>query len=213
MVNDQKEILTPEELAAEQAAMTEVKEDEVRANIISEYGFDEVDDSERIDKLVAKEVKDRQALSHAIGQKIKHRTAKELLEKEKQDLITANATKPPKLDEDIINKKVDEKLDERFEKRDLESLEYPEELKSEIQRIAKAQGVSVKKAQSDPYIVFKIEKYNKEQGIDEASIGRTNKSGNKIIYSFDNPPKVDMQTLEGIKQWDEYMAEMRKQGH
>lgn len=212
MDNVQKEILTPEELAAEQAAMVEVKEDEVRANIITEYGFDEVDDSERIDKLVAKEVKNRQDLSHAIGQKIKHRTAKENLEKEKQDFLTANATKPP-TDEDIINKKVDEKLDERFEKRDLESLEYPEELKSEIQRIAKAQGVSVKKILSDPYIVFKVEEYNKTEEADEASISRTNKTGSKVKYSFENPPDVDVKTPEGAKKWDEYMAEMKRQGN
>ena len=73
---------TPEELAAEAAALGEVKEDEVRKNVISEFGFDEVDDAERIDKLVAKEVSSRKELSVAIGQKIKYRDS---LAHEKKD--------------------------------------------------------------------------------------------------------------------------------
>lgn len=65
--------LTAEEKAAEVAATTLPKEDEVRAAIIEEYGFDPEADAERIDKLVAKDMDSRKKLSDAIGQKIKHR--------------------------------------------------------------------------------------------------------------------------------------------
>lgn len=67
------EKLSAEELAAEQAQLADVKEDEVRASIISEYGFNETDDAERIEKLTAKELEHRKKMSQAIGQKIKWR--------------------------------------------------------------------------------------------------------------------------------------------
>ncbi len=67
---------TAEELAAEQADLVtaQEKEEEVRAKVITEYGFDEVDDLERINKVVAKEMDSRKKLFAAIGQKIKYRT-------------------------------------------------------------------------------------------------------------------------------------------
>lgn len=73
---------TAEELAAEQAAVQVPKEEEIRANIIAEYQFDEDADKDRIDKLVQKDLDQRTKLSNAIGQKIKHRTeANELRKK------------------------------------------------------------------------------------------------------------------------------------
>lgn len=68
-----KNNVSQEELQSEQVELKEVKEDEVRASIIQEYGFDESVDSERIEKLTAKEVEHRKKMSQAIGQKIKWR--------------------------------------------------------------------------------------------------------------------------------------------
>lgn len=61
------------EIAAEQAATQTPKEDEIRAKIVEEMGFDPETDSERIDKLVAKELDHHKKLSTTIGQKIKYR--------------------------------------------------------------------------------------------------------------------------------------------
>lgn len=66
--------VTKEELEAEHASLAEIKEDEIRESVISEYGFDETVDGKRIDKLVSKEVDSRKKLSKAIEQKIKYRT-------------------------------------------------------------------------------------------------------------------------------------------
>lgn len=197
--------ITPEEAKAEQEAMKEAKEEEVRANIITEFGFDEVDDAEKIDKLVAKEMKHHKDLSHAIGQKIEQRTAKEVLEKEK----TEAAKKPPI---DITDKKLDEKLNERFEKRDLEAMDYSDELKVEIQKVARAQGISVKQAVKDPYIVFKIDEYNKAKETEEASVSRTNKTGSKVKFSLTEPPECDVKTPEGAKKYDEWKEWVKQQG-
>ena len=49
------------------------QEEDVRENIITEFGFDEDTDSDRIDRLVEKEMDNSKKLSDAIGQKIKHR--------------------------------------------------------------------------------------------------------------------------------------------
>ncbi len=197
-----------EELEAEKAALTEKKEEEIRANVITEYGFDEVDDAERIDKLVADKIESNKKLSQAIGQKIKHRTeADELRKKVIPPQDKANIFDPESLD-----KKLDEKLDERLEKRDLDSLDYPDELKAEIQKVAKITNKSIKEAIKDPYIASKIEVVNKERELDGASISRTNKSSNKVKPSFDNPPDVDIKTPEGQKKWDEWKEEIRKQG-
>jgi hypothetical protein len=67
--------MSAEELRLEQEQINSAKqgEDEIRDNIISEFGFDEATDTEKIDKLVAKEVDHRKKLSKAIGQKVKLR--------------------------------------------------------------------------------------------------------------------------------------------
>lgn len=78
--------LSPEELALENEATQEIKEDEIRSKVIEEYGFDETADGERIDKLVLKEVDSRKKLSQAISQKRKYRDERDALK----------STPPPK---------------------------------------------------------------------------------------------------------------------
>lgn len=196
---------TEEEKATELEATQEIKEDEVRENIITEFGFDEVDDADRIDKLVQKEVEDRKKLSAAIGQKIKWRTE---ATKPKEEKKPAEAPPESKKESEDIGKAISQE----FEKRELDSLEYSDELKEEIKRVAQVQGISVKAAVRDPYITFKIGEYEKEQQLDEASTTRTNRSGGKREYSIDNPPEVDMSTEKGREEWAEYKKAMAKQG-
>src|SRR3990167_6127990 len=148
---EQKNELTQEELAAEQAAMAEAKVEEVTASVVEKFGFDEELDADKIEKAVAIEMEHRKNLSHAIGQKIKHREEAEKLRK-----ATPPAKPEVKIDPDEVDKKIDIKMNEALEKRDLDSMDYPEELKAEISRVAKIQGVSVNKLLSDSYIVSKI---------------------------------------------------------
>ena len=137
--------LTPEELKSEQDAMREAKAEEVRANIIEKFGLSEDDNAELIDKLVEDDMAKRKSLSHTIGQKIAHRTEAERLAKE-----LADAKKPPEgsAEKPKADPKKDEGIDEiikkAFEQRDLESMEYPDELKSEISRVAELNKISIK---------------------------------------------------------------------
>lgn len=79
-MNDENKVST-EELAAEQVAVQVPKEEDVRAEIITEFGFDETVDGERIDKLVAKQMESKKMLSKTIAQKIKHRNEADELRK------------------------------------------------------------------------------------------------------------------------------------
>lgn len=202
--------ISPDELQAEQEALKEAKEEEIRECVISDFGFDEIDDAERIEKLVAKEIKSHKDLSTAIGQKINYRT--ELQKKSDKPPVE---NKEKSLTPEEIDQKLDEKLNERLEKRDLDSMDYSDEVKAEISRVAKIQGVSVKQAVLDPYIASKIEAENKERTTNEAGISRVNKSGGKVGFSIDNPPEIDYSTpekkAETEKKYDEWKTWMKTQ--
>ena len=207
--------LSPEEAKAEQEALEEKKEDEIRAEIITEFGFDEEDDADRIEKAVARELKHRKITSQAIGQKIKYReeAAKLKTQPPKEEIADENKGKLPEFNPEDFEKKTTEIVRAQFEERELESLEYPDELKESIKKIAKINSVSVKKAVQDPYIKFQIDEYEKNQKTEEATIGKTaNKSGGKQSYSLDNIPDFDMSTEDGRKKYDAHMEELKKKG-
>ena len=111
-----------EELEAEQQHLAEVKEDEIRSNIISEFGFDEEDDKDRIDKAVARELSHRKNLSTAIGQKRKYR--EELKSFQKPDQPQADAPKPNDDGEDL-DEKVAKATQAALEKEALANMECP----------------------------------------------------------------------------------------
>lgn len=200
---------TAEELEQEKTdlATAQEKEEEVRAKVITEFGFDEVDDVDRINKLVAKEVEGNKKLSAAIGQKINYRTKFEEAKK---------VVPPPKVDDkksDVTPELIDKTVDQKLEQRDLDALPYSDELKKEIQKIATNLGKTVKEVLKDPYIVFKTNEEAKNLDLDEATITRTNKTGGKKTSTSDDPPEVDMTTAEGRKKWDDWKADQKKKGN
>lgn len=67
-------VATAEETAEETAYSKMPTQEEVRADIVKEFGFDESTDKERIDKAVAREMKQLKVTHGAITAKIKHRT-------------------------------------------------------------------------------------------------------------------------------------------
>ena len=208
-MDENKNVPSAEELEQERTALLEAKQEEVRASVISEFGFDEELDTDKIDKAVEKEMDSRKKLSEAIGQKIKYR-------KDAEDL-RAKAIPPikpeVKIDPDEVGKVVGVQVNEALEKRDLDSLDYPDELKTEISKLAKLQGMPIKKALKDPYIVFKIEAYEKDLKTNEATISRTHKSGSSKEFDVNNPPAFDPNDVEGsdkaMKEWE---AEAKKRG-
>lgn len=199
--------LTPEEQNAEAEALKERKEDEIRAEVIAEFGFDEDNDADKIEKAVKREVAHREKLSGAIGQKIKYREAlKANPPKPKED---DKGTKPTVIAPEDLDKKVNEGVTKTLEQRDLDAMDYPDNIKEEIKRVAQIQNIPVKKAERDPYIVSRIDTWKKEQKAEEATIKRNNKQGgnggsNRKDWTVDTPPTVDFSTEEGRKEYEDW---------
>lgn len=156
--------VSAEEIASEQQAIAEVKEEEVRAKVIEEFGFDESTDSEKIDKLVKKEIDHSKKLSSAIGAKIKHRTEAEKLANE----LKTKQPQPDTKDSNVLSQE------------DLiavtRSNVHDDDI-SEVIEYAKFKKISVKEAlQSD---VIKTTLSTKEELRKSAEIA--NKGGSKRV--------------------------------
>lgn len=199
---------TPEELKAEEEALKESKEEEVRAAVVAEFGFDEEADAEKIDKLVKKEMDHRAKLSGAIGQKIKYRNAAGTKEPEKKPQSKTS------IDADEVDKKVAGGVAAALEQRDLDDMPHNDEIKAAIKRVAQIQNITVKKAEKDPYVVSLIEEDKKAQEVEEAAISNKNNKGgggSKKNWSPTDPPNVDMSTPEGRKVYQEWKDWARTQ--
>ena len=193
--------VSKEELEAEQNALKELKEEEIKAEVISEYGFDEIDDAERIDKVVKKELDNRKKLSQAIGQKIKIRTERDELK-----------NNPPKIEpKKVESEEIDKVINATLEKRDLEALEYSDDIKNDITQISKTFGISVKKAAEHPYVLPKIESWKNNKKAVESAIIRTNRAGGGVEISEEDAMKIDVNTKEGQEEFDRHLQSLKKQ--
>jgi hypothetical protein len=105
---------------------------------------------------------------------------------------------------------IDKLLDEKLEKRDLESLDLSDELKKEVQTYAKVQGISIKKALTSEYISFLKEKDEKKQKINNASISSSRKGFTKKDYSGAKAEDFDMRTPEGRAEFEKYKAYLKE---
>jgi hypothetical protein len=200
----QKEQQEEEELLK---ASKEQKEEQVRAKVIEQYGLNENDNAVLIEQLVTDRLADMKSFGKVIEQKRNWREkATKAVEPAKP---VQNAST---LTSEQIAKQAREEARAELEARDLEELTLPDELKSEVQRIAKIQNVSIRKAAQDPYILSKKEAYEKQQKQDEATLSRKNNRGAATTaFSVDKPPQPDMSTPEGQKEWAEYKAWLSKQ--
>jgi hypothetical protein len=140
---------------------------------------------------------------------------KALYEKEKamrQGLVTKLKATSSKKSES----KADPELTKRLETLELEALgDVSDEIREEVKKYSKLNGVSLKQALKSDYIQFKVSQEEKKRTEEEASI--SSKGGasqpKKSDYSKMNPEKdFDLSTEEGRKDWEGYKAWMKKQG-
>lgn len=106
---------------------------------------------------------------------------------------------------------LEETIQKHLEMRDLESLEYPDDIKALIKRVVEVDKTSVRKAQSDPYVAAKIDAWKKQKDAEDAALSRTNRSGG--VAGDLEPPDVDMGTKEGRDAYDKWKADMIRQGY
>jgi hypothetical protein len=193
--------LTPEEREAERAALADVKDDEAREKLATELGLDPDEDSELLDKALAREKAHRERLSAAIKQKISWREKANTSSK-KPDNKGGNA----KTEIPDIEALVEKKLNERLEAQDLKALDLPDDLKAEVKDLAKTKGISIREAAQLPYINYRKEEMAREERLKQASPKRSSKS--TYTSNIDpskplNPSDFDLKTEEGRKAWKE----------
>ena len=194
----------------------------VRSKIIEGLGLDEDVNTKLIDKLVKEKLEDRKKFGKLVGQK---RGWREKAQKKKD----TRSPEEIKKEEEKLKKEKEEKekkfltqedLDERDRKRDLESLEVSDALRTEVENYAKLHGCSVKKAFESDYIKFKKAEEDKQAEIDDASIGdkcrKTRTVSNIKALSnadlFKAIKEVDKSTEEGRKKHEEMKVELKRRG-
>lgn len=190
--------LSPEELKADEEAMKEVKSDDLREHLATEYGLDPEEDAELLEKIAKRELDHRERLSGAIKQKINWRTKAAQLPKE------TGKSQPAETPD--ISKLVSQSVAEALEARDLESMGLPDDLKEEIKDLAKFKGISVREAAQLPYIQNRKAEMEQAERLKRAIPKRTSKGG--YTTSIDpskplNPADFNIGTPEGAKAWRE----------
>lgn len=217
MPEEKKDLeVSPEEQKAEEEAQKEVKDDELREQLSESLGIDAEDEEneELLDKLVEREKSQREMLSGAIKQKINWREKAQKASKEPEDTPgKGDSPNDKKGGEPDIDKLVDQKLNERFEARELDSLELTDELKEEVKELAKLKGISVREAAKLPYILSRKEEVEQEERLKKATPKRTKKGS--YAPSYDpakplNPDDFNFDTKEGVKAWQEAKAARAK---
>lgn len=198
---ENENVPSAEELAAEQADLKIPTEDEVRAKVIEDFGFDETEDAERIDKLVKKDIEDRKRLSSTIKAKIKYREASK---KPKDEQRPPVESKKPET-QDISSRDAivltgagvtnDEDIDEVVDYAKYKGISITEALKApvivaslaekaEIRKTAEAQNIKgSRRSNVKPNDDQIIEKANAQEEVDASDLARARMNKRKEASS------------------------------
>lgn len=188
---DNEKELTPEEKAAEEAALVLPKEEDVRAKVIEEFGFDETADAEKIDKAVAREMEHSKKLSSAIGAKRKWR---EEAKKPK------DAAKPP------VEKKDNEKSD--LSGKDIFALTQAGVHSDDVDEVveyANFKGISIAEALKVPLIQSSLAEKAEQRKVADATNTGASRRGNaklsdeELITKASQGDEVDPDALAAAR--------------
>lgn len=199
-------------IKAEEEGLKGKSEDEIRSQIIEDLELDEDEDSDLIDKLTKGKMADQKRLSTAIKQKIGYRTKLKGKDASKDGEDGEDKNKDKKADKpEKETPDVDKLVDEKLDKRDLDSLDLSDELKKEVKDYAKLHGMPVKQAFKSNYIQFLKKEEDAKVKAEEAANGSKRRSQTKSDFSDKTPADFDLTTEEGRKEWDEYKSWLKKQ--
>ncbi len=196
---------TEEDVQREEEALKEVKEDDIRNEVIEKYGLDEDEQSETIDKLTNDLIEQRKSFGKAISQKRKWRERAETKVEKPKD------SSPESKSNESVD--VEKLVEQKFEQRYLDDLELSDNLRTSVQELARLRGVSAREVVNDPIIVKMKEEEEQQQRVTSATPKRSNKGS--YVANVDptqplNPEDFDFNTEEGVKAWNE-AKEARRQ--
>lgn len=210
---DEKEknlVVSPEEQKADEEGTKEVNSEELKDKIAQEMGLNPDEDSELLEKIFKREQAHHERLSGAIKQKISYREKFKNLTSEKPPTKeAAKATSPQDID-----KMVDEKLNARWEERELDALNLSDDIRVEVKDLAKLKGITVREAHKLPYIQSRIMESSKKDKLLKNTPKRGGQGGsyqtNIDITQELNPQDFDLSTEEGRKAWNEAKSQRRE---
>ena len=200
MADANEGLLDPNETPVEQSA------DQIKADIVERYDIDVEANPELIEKMVADKIEDNKKFSTVIRQKIDWRTKAEAkVEGDKQ------AVTPPVQTDSINATDLLQKMDEKFEQRDLDETDLSDELKDKVKSYAKAEGVGIKKALESDYVTFIKQADDNQTKAEDASLGGNGKADANSDYTTSTKFEGDLSTKEGkeeFKKWEEAMRKL-----
>lgn len=200
---DDKDNVLSDEQIAEQEKVAVAEGDEFRAKVVAELGLSDDDDhKELIDKVVEREAGLRKGFGNLLGKyKNLRSTAKPA------PTPAAKQENNSQLDAEQIRTQTETTVKAQLEQRDLDEMEYPDEIKADIKKLAQLKGISVRKAAKDPYIQHLITEANADNRNHEATVTRT---PHATPTRTDGKPEFNMATDEGRKAFKEWKASRRK---
>ena len=184
---------TAEELQEEEIALKDSKEEEIRNSVIEKYGLTEEDNKELIDKLTNDISLQRKSFGKVVSQKRswREKVLKGTPDKDKKDL------------QPLSKEEIEKSVEEKFFNRDLEELDYSDDVKDAVKKICKMSNISVKQAQKDPYIQYLITQEDGDKNMDKSALsGKKNGSPAKPDLKALDPNNYDFSTEEGRDKWE-----------
>lgn len=131
---------------------------------------------------------------------------KKPVEQEKPEIKEAPATS-----QEIEDKKFDERLDAKLEKRELSNFDISDSLKKEVGAYAKLNDVSVKEALVSPYIKFRLDEEESADITEEASLGGGKGKTAKRDIGQIGPGDFDLKTEQGKKDFKAWEEKVKKE--
>lgn len=115
-------------------------------------------------------------------------------------------------DPEAIAKTAEEAARRTYEEQYLNEQGYPDEIKTEIETVAKVQGISLREAAQHGYIKAQMEEYQRQQRVATASPDASGGGNAGYVFDPENPPDVDVSTPEGqkaIEEWERQLEQKR----
>lgn len=110
-------------------------------------------------------------------------------------------------DPEVIRNEARATIREELDSQYLADSEYPDDVKDEIKKVAKMNGTTIKQAEKDPYIQYKIQQAVQEQRFNASAVRNTrNSTPTDNADEFLDPKNFDLNTEEGRKAWKEKKA-------
>lgn len=203
MGDDEKDVLSDEAIA-EQEKEAVAEGAELRSQVAAALGIaDDEANKELLDKAVTRESGLRKGYGTLLGKykglKTKVKPAPQQAPQQQQQSQQGKALTPEE-----IRQQAEATVTQQLEQRDLDEMELPDDIKSEIKSVAKIKGISVRKAAQDGYIQHLIEKAVAENRITDAALPSTRRAAPAARPGNAAAPKFDMSTEEGRKAFNEW---------